>query len=255
MKNLLCLHKKTDIYDYLTSKFQSPHFKTAGIARRMYEQNILDFCNEPRIFCEYSDPALEHDFFYSWLNILPERDNSYDILLVHDLYYLHEMTHMSMLDVNRKKNISYPDWRYKMIENEITSSLFTEAYIYCGLIGEELRKDSFDHEIWIDDLYKYAVDRYIPNLRELRYRAYCNPKNELEIQLFKYMQNNHRWCEIWRKDYLAIENMLYHRQFLPAEDQNDFLLEFLSNVMEDDIPYKDNAIEFKANTNGWHEIK
>lgn len=255
MKNLLCLHKKTDVYDYVTSKFQSVHFKTGGIGRKRYEENILAFCEKPRIFCEYSDQSLEHDYFYSWFNILPERDNCYFIPLVHDLYYLHEMSHMILLGLDRKKNITYANWRFKMIENEVTASLFTEAEIYEGKVGKMLREDSFDYEIWVDSFLRDSSYDFIGNLRELRYRAYCNPKNELEIQLFQYMRNNHRWCEIWRDDYLAIENMLYHRQFLPAEDQNDFLLEFLTDKMTDDIPYKDNAIEFKANANGWSEIK
>lgn len=243
MKNLLCLHKKTDIYDYVTSKFRSDYFKTGGIARRMYEENILWFCENPRIFCEYSNEDIERYFFYSWFNILPER-HGYEKPLMHDLHYLHEMTHMCLSDDQRQKDIKYTDWRHQTIQNEITASLFTEAEIFCGKIGKILRADCFDHEIWVD---QHKNNESV--LKQLRYQAYVNPKTTLDYQFANYMQNNYTFCDIWRigDEFQKTENILYYRKHLPAEDQNDFLIEFLEKHMDanDYIPFKDNAIRFK----------
>lgn len=120
---------------------------------------------------------------------------------IHDLYWLHELTHADTLTYDTAR--SSLDWQRNVIDSELEASLTSECYAYLRIPG--LREKTFVHEIWIDRFIKgrKIQDHDIPALeekiREKRIRAVNAPmiNDLLEAQIHNYYAQNDAWCRIW----------------------------------------------------------
>ena len=100
-------------------------------------------------------------------------NRSYENPLIEDLYYWHDLIHaMTFVDASRMNEES---WRLGMRANEINTSLETELLIYWR--APDLRRQTFDHPIWIDEVMG-PFDADARN-RLLRYRTelFSNPNS------------------------------------------------------------------------------
>jgi hypothetical protein len=89
----------------------------------------------------------------------------YENKLIEDLYYWHDLIHaMTFVDASRMNEDA---WRLAMRANEINTSLETEVIIYWR--SPQLRAQTFDHAIWVDEVCgPFDADA---RSRLLRYRS------------------------------------------------------------------------------------
>lgn len=121
------------------------------------------FARRPRFFYKPSDEFLkvadssgneliefvEAPHFSPWWGGIQLR--TYDNKLVQDLYYLHEITHTATMPYSPGAVNGLADpvtFKNKIRDNEHAASTLSEMTIYCEF--PQLRKNSFQHEIFVD---------------------------------------------------------------------------------------------------------
>ena len=107
-----------------------------------------------RFIGEMTDPRIERAHFSPWWNVLGRR--TYENAAIHDLFYLHEMSHMAMLVY--EDSMSWEAWAAKMADNEMLASLESETLVYLAL--PSLRAKSFDGQIWADRFLGEGEEAY-----------------------------------------------------------------------------------------------
>jgi len=197
---MVCLKTFDERKSFVLSLFKSDLF-LKSMTEDWFKQLIHDFCKYPRFIGEYTDQTLEHAHFYSWFNILILRQ--YNNLIIQDLYYLHELKHITTLTYNHHD--SFDAWKKKMIENELGAALFSEVQIYDKIKG--LRALSFNFKIWYDEVPKHILDN-ADALKAYRRHSMKFPKTDVEKILHRYYNSNDQWAKVWDKNYKNVEKMM-----------------------------------------------
>lgn len=197
---MTCLSTFDERKSFALSLFKSELF-LKSMKDDWFKQLIHDFCKYPRFIGEYTDQTLEHAHFYSWFNILILR--KYDNVVIQDLYYLHELKHITTLTYDHHMN--FEQWKNKMIENELNAALFSEVQIYDKIKG--LRSLSFNFKIWYDEVPRHILDNE-DSLRSYRKKAMKTPTTEVEKILHRYYKSNDHWADVWKSNYKNVEKMM-----------------------------------------------
>jgi hypothetical protein len=203
--------------------------------------------------------------FTSWFNVLRMRPNYYINSYLHDLYYLHELIHITTLTYDSAAD--YQSWVRKMIRNEVTASFITEALIYFNM--PRLRDNTFPYiEIWVDRFLRNEIllssnyssnqEYYTADPKEFTrslffyylrsyYRKPNTIRHETEDFLVKGRHANEAWCEIWRSSYSAVESMVKQLKTgaLSAEKYTKWL-ESLTSTCDDKLLFAPQARAFSC---------
>jgi hypothetical protein len=171
---------------------------------------------------------LERPAFTSWYQVLSLK--KYDNLYIHDLYLLHELTHICTMPY--VKNLTFDRWQNKMRENEVYASLISEVLIYFENI--DIRKYTFKEEIWADNFftdenieaYKKAPCDFYNFLKDERDIAYSHPRNKVEQTLFNFKKFSFLFYDVWKSDYEIIESS--HIDIFGTDSYDHFLSDNLS---------------------------
>jgi len=234
MKNLTFLESFGEKEKFCHNLWVTPEFQAAQSEPGHFLNQITQrWLKKPIIYAEMTDERLEHSHFYSWFNILMKRNylNPY----IQDLYYLHEITHLSLMEY--EKNKSFKEWQAAMIENEMIASLTSEVEIYQVL---NIRDKTFKFPIWYDQLSiheRSAKDV----IRKKRIEAMDDPKNKVEKQISLYREGNKIWTQLWQNHYLEVEANV--NRYLNSLDQTQFRT-WLSQKSVNHIPYYHQALKF-----------
>jgi hypothetical protein len=235
MKSLEVLTTPEQISAWLLGAWKTQEFKTAHQNTYSFLQPIVKkFCDHPRFIIQMSDPYLERAHFTPWFNLLTLRE--YENPYIHDLFLLHEITHMVTLTYQVE---DFVPWTKKMFENEMTASLFTEVEIYDHL---PIRDKTFAEPIWWDTLpNEYSYE----DLVKWRIAAMERPQNNIEEVISHYGVNNLKWAQIWQANYLVIEQHM--KNFYSINNKTEQVkshLLWLQLHQTDNILFKQEASEF-----------
>lgn len=200
MKQFSCLSTFEERKSFINDLFQTKMFKSS-MTSDWFKTLIHDFCKYPRFIGSYTDQKIEHAHFYSWFNILIIRQ--YDNLVIQDLYYLHELKHITSMSYDH--HLKFEKWKEKMIDNELGAALLSEVQVYDRI--KDLRSFSFNYKIWYDEVPRYILDNE-DTLRSYRRQAMNNPKTEVEKTLHLYKKSNDKWAAIWKSNYKNVEKMM-----------------------------------------------
>lgn len=234
MKNFKCLDTIEARKEFIENLFQSSEVKNS-LNTPQLKKIVEDFCQYPRFIAEYSNQEIEHAHFYSWFNIMILR--SYENKVIQDLYYIHELKHITTLQYDSK--MMFDDWKKKMIQNELESALFSEVQIY-DLI-KNLRPKSFSFPIWYDEV---SDDIRLDNqlLAEHRKQSMKSPKSEVEKTLFRYNMSNDSWSEVWRVNYQNVEK--YMEKFYKTQSIEEYIQDFKITPDSEQIIFENEAKKF-----------
>ena len=252
MKDIVTLVSREDIHDYCrslwrTTEFRQSHDDPMGYVRRWIER----FSEFPRFFHTMTEPRLEKAHFSPWWNGIGHR--VYDNAAVNDLFYLHEIAHVSMLVYD--DTISWESWAAKMADNEMLASLESETLVYAALPG--LREQGFSGSIWADRFLDGPNDATVRSSHRSfmlmeRYRARLRPDDALERRIASYQAENEAWADIWRSRYRDVERTMMEfrkRSLVDRPGAITRLLESLDRFKTgrngtSDFPWPDEAAAF-----------
>lgn len=253
MKKPLLLHDKTDIIDYLRSRWRTPEFQeshdSGGFVFRLAER----FARLPRFFYEMSDEYLERAHFSVWWSGVALRD--YEQGSCSDLYLLHEIAHGA--DMVHIANQHSEGFRRKMQDNELLASVTTEVMAYFAM--PSLRDYSFKDGIFADrflpDPVMQARWRDDPErlLWELHYRRrnamfWPDRADPIEMWLHTFTVSNEKWFNIWARRYDVVETAMENLTRASALGQRrDALLrhmDWLDGMTTNNIPFLTEAQKF-----------
>ncbi len=239
MKNELLLTNPNTIKVYVNSLWQSDLFIQAS--RDFYSfvyALVSKLSKNPVLFYDFSEPEIEKPHFTAWFRCIAHR--TYDNPVIHDLYLYHELFHaVTLLDRAQLRNTcSRTSWAEQMIENELFASLESEVFVYIRM--PELRKKSFEFEIWYDgiralpfvaneiskyeeslkgyDIYTCVDDLYrvqSPYLFYLQHHrsaalTLSKPDNPVHARMVEYAKQDQAWVEIWKNNARNVENFLFN---------------------------------------------
>ncbi|MEK7358446.1 MAG: hypothetical protein AAB250_18525 [Bdellovibrionota bacterium] len=190
--------------------FLGTHLKTDEMRNAFRTNPILidlkeRFVRYPRLTFWANDEKTERSSFASWFNALALRD--YENPAVNDLYYLHEITHISTMPY--LPHAPHDGWRRKMFRNELEASVMSEAFIY--FLCPELRAKSFSGEIWVDRFVPSLAGKDLDSVLILllnerdRIQSEPNDSDPQERRIHSYQKQNEEWARIWEPNYLKIE--------------------------------------------------
>lgn len=213
MRDILALVTSEEIHDFFRTLWRTDEFRDSHASGGYVHRWVDRLAEYPRFIGELTDPRIERAHFSPWWNVLGRRD--YDNAAIHDLFYLHEITHMAMLVY--EEALSWEAWAAKMADNEMLASLESETLVYLAL--PSLRTKSFVNEIWADrflaghaddggmrDAAMRAAHRSFMLME--RYRARRLPDDEIETRIAAFQQENEEWASIWRNNYREVERAM-----------------------------------------------
>ncbi len=208
MKNIKILETENDRIKFLTDQIRTQAFRDAIPKVPFLKKILFEFCKHPRIVFEATDPKVERGNFTSWYNALSIRD--YENPAITDLFYLHEIAHIVTMPY--LMSMDFGIWKKKIFKNELEASVISEAYIY--FLIPELRKLSFNNEIWVDRFLKnghLASTTEYKTLLVERQNILTKPnlKDTQEIRIFDYQKQNEAWAEIWSTKFHLVESHMF----------------------------------------------
>jgi hypothetical protein len=270
MKNIQVLIKKKEIIDHIgslwkTNIFQESHLKKGGYINNIV-QNAADI---PVFFYSFSNEYLERGHFSPWWRGIGLRSYQNDV--VHDLYLLHEISHLSYM--RYYPNLSYNVFKKKQEKNEHVASIISELEVYLAL--PELRHQSFKNKICFD---------YIKNRSTLR-KIWQKNKNhgftllekhwseikkmDVSNEQYKWVQSfdglNNLWFEIWKNKFNLIESRVMQlKQQCTIGSEVTAMESYMSWLISEHcdvnqvIPFMEEAELFAEpywiHRNNWHDI-
>lgn len=178
------------------------------------------FCSMTRYYYNMQNKEIERAAFTSWYNVLSLKQYENDY--VHDLYLLHELTHICSMPYF--VNINFSQWQSKMRENEVFASLVSEVLIYFE--NHSLRSKTFSFPIWADQFlcneeyknkFKNNLADFYSFLIKQRAIAYESPTNKVEKELSRFKEFSFHFYNTWKNDYNKIEESVYNLK----KDKND----------------------------------
>ncbi len=206
MKNISEFHGQP-LLDYIGSLWKTDEFKQAHKDQNSEVFKVIkEACRYPLWFYEMSDP-IERTQFSSWWRHIQIRH--YDIPAVTDLYYYHELCHISKHYSNHMDYVSPSTWQENVFKEELFASMESEVFVYWYM--HTLRDKTFSFEIWADrfpippnDAVKtYGAKWSAMNERE---RIFKDPdfSDPIEMGIHKYYAQNLVWCNYWKEKYNEI---------------------------------------------------
>jgi hypothetical protein len=254
MHNIVALVTADEIHGFFRSLWRTPEFKESHESGGYVHRWVTRLAEYPRLIGDLTDSRIERAHFSPWWNVLGRRD--YENPAIHDLFYLHEITHMAMLVY--EDAMSWEAWAAKMADNEMLASLESETLVYLAM--PSLRTKSFGNEIWADrflageadgggmrDAAMRAAHRSFMLME--RYRARRLPDDDIEKRIAAFQQENESWAEIWRTSYRVVESAMCRFRAMSLTDRHrasQWLLEWHDGLARagDGIPFRAEAEQF-----------
>jgi hypothetical protein len=213
MRDLQALVTREEIHEYFGALWLTPEFRDSHVPGGYVHGWIERLAEYPRFIGELTDARIERAHFSPWWNVLGRRH--YENAAIHDLFYLHEISHMAMLVY--EETMSWEAWAAKMADNEMLASLESETLVYLAM--PSLRAKSFPQTIWADRfLGEETEEAYGGGMRDAairaahrsfmlmeRYRARRVPDDDLERRIAEFQHENEAWARIWRPSYRVVE--------------------------------------------------
>lgn len=210
--------------NFFLNLWQTQMFKKASTNPESLVGGLLGrYSMNVRYYYEMQDKELERSAFTSWYNVLSLKD--YDNRYIHDLYLLHELTHICSMPY--QVNLGFGEWQSKMRENEVWASFVSEVLIYFEI--PELRQHSFGNKIWVDkflsvEQYKNKSAQELYSLMlPLRQKAYIEPADLVEKELADFKKFSFLFYSVWEKDYNTIEEQVVNLKAGKEKEFEDFL--------------------------------
>ena len=256
MKNLVSLHTREDIHDFVSSLWRSEPFKRSYDNGGFIFRHVDSFAWLPRFFAEESHETLERAHFSTWWNVIMLRP-FYGNDVVSDLYYLHEMTHAATMPY--LKGIGRAAFEEKMQRNELEASVLSEIAIYFEM--PELRGSSFDHPIYADRflndemraLWRSNRDVALETFRIMRRHVMLSkPEHEMDLTetwIRRFADQNAAYGVVWANRYAEVERQMEdlqqstiggHRKSVATRFEN-WLSQQSESDPEDGIPFRQEA--------------
>ena len=254
MRDVVALVSPAEIHDFFDGLWLTPEFQESHTSGGYVFRWIERLAEYPRFIGELTEPRIERAHFSPWWNVLGRRH--YEKPAVHDLFYLHEIAHMSMLVY--EETMSWGAWAAKMADNEMLASLESETLVYLAM--PSLREKSFSQEIWADRFLAGAADgggMRDPAMRAAhrsfmlmeRYRARRVPDDDIEHRIAAFQQENEAWASIWQRSYREVERAMRTFREMAMRDRADasqWLLEWHDTQARSGagIPFREEAEQF-----------
>lgn len=223
MKNLSLLVSEDGVRDYVRELWKTDEFRRLHDLRESYLRQIVDvFAAKPRIFYEMTDSTLERNHFTAWVNAIQRRED-YTNSYLSDMYYLHEMRHLTTLRYDSCSSIE--EWSKRSLENELDATIETEVVVYFAVPG--LREKTFPFEIWAD---RFLYNNVLLSEKDMdnqtffqadpeefrcalakersRVRECPIPGDRIEEHIAGYVARNREWDEIWKGKVQEIEERM-----------------------------------------------
>ena len=254
MHDVVALVTPEEIHGFFKQLWLTPEFQQAHTPGGYVFSWIDRLAEYPRFIGELTEPRIERAHFSPWWNVLGRR--TYENPAIHDLFYLHEITHMAMLVY--EETMSWEAWAAKMADNEMLASLESETLVYLAM--PSLRAKSFPQQIWADrflaeqaegggmrDAAVRAAHRSFMLME--RYRARRVPEDDLEWRISTFQQENESWASIWRHRYRDVERAMCTFRKMAVGDRSAASRWFLEwHAVEASkgggIPYREEAEQF-----------
>jgi hypothetical protein len=256
VRNLRALVTPADIHAFFGELWRTTEFRESHERRGYVFGWIERLAEYPRLIGELTEPRIERPHFSPWWNVIGRRD--YENPAIHDLFHLHEISHMAMLVY--EETMSWEAWAAKMADNEMLASLESETLVYIAI--PTLRDKSFAQEIWADrflaegtqgggmrDAAVRAAHRSFMLME--RYRARRVPGDDLEQRIATFQAENEAWARIWRPNYKQVESaMRRFREQSPVDRQGaiERLQEWHDTLAAagHGVPFRSEAEQFAA---------
>lgn len=242
MKNITVLIERDDIHKGVRALWRTPQFRDSH-DNKGYIFNVVDrYAAMPRFFFEMSDPYNEKAHFSAWWGGIPHR--SYDNGAVHDLYWLHEMVHAG--EMPYVAGLEFPNFKQKMIDNELTASVRSEIQAYFEMPG--LRDCSFPHDVFADRFLRDpkwherwkreprgVVEALMFHRRNVMTGGH-NSKDPVEYWIAKFAHQNDAWAAIWSFRYDEVESAMARlREECHAIDRGPAMKNFMDWLQSPEI--------------------
>ena len=254
MHDVLALVSVEEIHAFFKTLWRTPEFRDSHDSGGYVHRWVDRLAEYPRFIGELTDPRIERAHFSPWWNVLGRRD--YENAAIHDLFYLHEITHMAMLVY--EEAMSWEAWAAKMADNEMLASLESETLVYLAM--PSLRTKSFVTEIWADRFLAGQADgggMRDPVMRAAhrsfmlmeRYRARRLPDDDIEHRIAAFQQENEAWASIWRNSYREVERAMRTFRAMSLDDRaaaSRWLLSWHDGLARagNGIPFRPEAEQF-----------
>lgn len=219
MKNLISLVTGHEIVNFMGSLWRSEAFRASHEGGGYVYWQVARFAWLPRLFAEVSNEHLERAHFSTWWNVIMLRE--YDNPILHDLYYLHEMTHAATMPYI--PGIGREAFNEKMQRNELEASVLSEIAVYFEM--PELRATSFHHPIYADrfindshmiTLWQANRDVAVETLRAIRRNVMVSKSEHLmdksETWIRRFADQNSVYANVWADRYSEIEQRMSQLQ-------------------------------------------
>lgn len=215
--SIIRLYTPNEIHQFILGIWKTDLFRNLhqqGLGKPNFISQIVeDFAALPRFVFKMSDPKLEWAHFSTWWGGIPYRE--YENPYIHDLYWIHEMTHAG--NMVHMKGMNLENFGRKMTDNELHASVVSEIQVYFEI--PELRKLSFKHTIYADRFLHngYFIARYKHNPRmafeEMKVRRRNTMMDTTSFDIADkwinrfYMQNS-AWIACWAHSFDEVETAM-----------------------------------------------
>jgi hypothetical protein len=254
MHELQALATPAEIHAFFKALWRTPEFQESHTPGGYVFRWIDRLAEYPRFVGTMTDERIERAHFSPWWNVIGLRH--YENPAIHDLFYLHEISHMAMLAY--EETVSWESWAAKMADNEMLASLESETLVYFAM--PSLRARSFPKEIWADrflgeeahgggmrDAAVRAAHRSFMLME--RYRARRLPTDGIEERIATFQRENEAWARIWQKRFREVEGTMRVFRSMALGDRDaaiSFLRTWHDRLAKPDggIPFRGEAEEF-----------
>ena len=141
--SIALLRSKSEVLEWVRDHLLTNEAKKNFDQKGLYYKVALGFARIPHFVFDRSDEVEQAHFSTWWGGIL---NRSYGNPYIHDLYLLHEMSHIAYMSF--VKGLAFENWRKKMTDNELIASVISEIVIYLEIPG--LHEKTFKQPIFAD---------------------------------------------------------------------------------------------------------
>lgn len=218
MKNIQKLITPGDIHTYVRALFRTDEFRDSYDRGGLVKQVVDNFAAYPKFFYEMTDKHLEYGHFTSWWGGMQLRPDEYKHSdAIHDLYYLHEMTHAGTMPVY--PGLMHDTFMRILGDNEADASVTSEIAAYFDM--PTLRPKSFTYPIYADRFlndpahqawWQYNQADFIESMkykrRNLMHPKYV-PTDSPETWIHNFAAQNMALGPVWQKRATDVEQMIW----------------------------------------------
>ncbi len=227
--NLTKFDNAAQAHEYIKGMWKTPEFRESAFV----DKTAAAVSQRAPIFFNMTFPTVEWSQFSTWWGCFANRD--YDNPYVHDLYLLHEFTHLIDMKFDGGEGDSFHAWFTRATRNEFGASIQSEVMAYFRIPG--LREKTFKHPIWVDrQLWQLDradpanMDRWASSIRlammDARQKVMRDPDpfDFCELQIAAYAKSNLAWAQIWGKRWRDVELHMSERKNLWFQTQEDHVM-------------------------------